>query len=279
MAVSKKSTRLLLVDDEVEFLEAMEPGLVRRGFDVTLASDGRAALDLLSSHAFDVIVLDVKMPVLDGVDTFREVKRLRPGLPVIMLTGHGNLQQAFETSREGVYEYLTKPCQVEDLARVVTEAVSQAKQAGQAVPVPEEEIRLLLVDDDRDFVDSVAPALGRRGIAVSRAYTGESALEQAGRGCHDVAVVDVRMPDIDGLTLLDRLRETDPQLEVIVLTGHPTAHDARRGFKHGAFDFLVKPQRIEELVAAIRRAHEHRRKRLQSDRAKEIDEILERRPD
>jgi two-component system C4-dicarboxylate transport response regulator DctD len=116
MSAPKAAIRLLMVDDERDFLSAVAPGLERRGFEVKTAENGRTALDLLAREAFDVVVLDVKMPGLDGISVFRRISELAPQLPVIMLTGHGNIQDAFETSRQGVYEYLTKPCRVESLA-------------------------------------------------------------------------------------------------------------------------------------------------------------------
>jgi two-component system response regulator HydG len=266
--------RLLLVDDERDFLHAVEPGLVRRGFDVTLAETGMRALDILTQKEFDVVILDVKMPGLDGVDTFREIKRMAPDLPVVLLTGHGNIQQAFETSREGVYEYLTKPCDVEEIARVVREAAERGRLRRDVPRNLEKEIRLLLVDDDLDFVRSLTPALERRGIEVREAHDGESALEMMVDESFQVAVVDVVMQGMDGLTLLNRLNEADPLLEVIFLTGNPHVGDVRRGLKEGAFDYLIKPQPVEALVDVISAAWERHRHRAEEKRRAEVEKIV-----
>jgi two-component system response regulator HydG len=279
MTGSDQLTRVLLVDDEVEFLRAIEPGLARRGFHVTSAESGQAALQLLSSETFDVIVLDVKMPGLDGVDTFREIKRTAPTLPVILLTGHGNIEQAFETSREGVYEYLRKPCDVARLANVARLAVRKTRDSKATSATLPDEIRLLLVDNDSDFVDSIAPALERRGVIVSRARNGNEAVEQARQMAFAVALVDVRMPDIDGLTLLRRLRKIDPLLEAIILTGHPSVPDVRRGVREGAFDYLTKPQRVEDLLDRIRAAAQRHEQRKEERRQKEVEGILSNHPD
>lgn len=279
MTGSDQSTRILLVDDEVEFLRAIEPGLVRRGFHVTSAESGQAALRLLSSETFDVIVLDVKMPGLDGVDTFREIKQSAPMLPVILLTGHGNVEEAFETCREGVYEYLTKPCDVARLANVARQAVRKTRDSKVPPVTLPDEIRLLVVDNDSDFVNSIAAALERRGVIVSRACNGKEALEQARQMAFAVALVDVVMPDADGVTLFRRLREVDPLLEVIILTGHPSVPDVRRGLREGAFDYLTKPQRVEELLDRIRAAAQQRQERKEEMRQKEVEGILSNHPD
>jgi len=279
MSETRPSIRLLMVDDEQEFLQAVEPGLARRGFDVTLAGDGIRALELLEQRSFDVVVLDVKMPGIDGVDTFREIKKRAPGLPVILLTGHGNIADAFETSREGVHEYLTKPCDVEKLAEVVRQAATRGRPREESPPVPGEIVRILLVDDDLEFVRSITPALERRGIDVTEAMDGAQALEKVGDRFFDVALVDVVMPGMDGITLMDRLKEADPFLEVVILTGNPQVGDARRGLREGAFDYLTKPQPIEALVKAIRAAWARRRAWEEESRQAEADRILRHRPE
>jgi DNA-binding NtrC family response regulator len=133
MTTTERLIRLLLVDDEHEFLEAVTPALERRGLDVTAVTNGVEALALLDQWPFDVVVLDVKMPGMDGIDVFHRLAEREPPLPVVILTGHGNIQQAFETSREGVFDYLTKPCRVDDLVEVVQRAC-RSQASGPLLP-------------------------------------------------------------------------------------------------------------------------------------------------
>jgi len=271
--------RLLMVDDEREFLEAVAPALSRRGFDVTLAEDGKVALELLSARTFDVVVLDVKMPGIDGVEVFRHIKRGIPELPVVLLTGHGTIAQAFDTSREGVQDYLAKPCDVETLAKALRDAVEKAARRGTAAAAAGDEIRLLLVDDDVDFVRSVTPALERRGVVVSAAGDAAQALELLRIRRFQVAVVDVVLPGMDGLSLLDRMRERDPLIEVIILTGNPLVGDVRRGLRQGAFDYLVKPCAVEELTGVIRAARDRRNSTEEEARRSIAEAAVSARPD
>jgi len=279
MTTASERIRLLLVDDEVDFLEAMTPALTRRGFRVRAAADGPAALQVLWTEPVDVVVLDVKMPGMNGVEVFHEIRRVAPGLPVILLTGHGSIPQAFETSRDGVADYLTKPCDADHLAEVVRR-VLVARSAGDEHPAPiADHIRLLLVDDDRDFTAALRPALERRGLDVTVAQSGTDAAGLPGRQGFDVAIVDLRMPDMDGLTLLAALKDADPALEVIVLTAHGTAESARRGLVDGAFDYLTKPQPVDVLVRRVLAAFRRRREREDDDRGGDVDRILSRYPD
>ncbi len=119
-------TRVLLVDDETDFTEALEQRLRLRGLDVRSADGGEAALEMLAQETCDVVVLDVKMPGLSGLDTLREIKRLYEGIEVIMLTGHASVDMAVEGMDAGAFDYLMKPTELEELLYKI-EGARQAK--------------------------------------------------------------------------------------------------------------------------------------------------------
>jgi DNA-binding response OmpR family regulator len=115
--------RVLLVDDEKQFVTNMARILKVRGFDVTTAFDGYQAMDAIKyGGGFDVVVLDVKMPGLDGVAALGEIKKWAPDTEVIMLTGHATLESGTQAMRKGAYDYLMKPCDIEDLVEKIKEA-------------------------------------------------------------------------------------------------------------------------------------------------------------
>jgi DNA-binding NtrC family response regulator len=119
-------------------------------------------------------------------------------------------------------------------------------------------IRLLLVDDEKAFVDILSKRIERRNIDVTKAFGGAEAI-QALRGKEfDVAVVDLKMEDMDGIEVLKMLKIMDPGMAVIMLTGHGSAEAAEQGIKFGAFDYLTKPYELEELVEKIMEAYAHR---------------------
>jgi DNA-binding NtrC family response regulator len=248
-------SRILLVDDETDFLDATARALGRRGFVVGLASDADEALEKLGREPYDVAVFDVRLPGMSGVDLFHEVRARHPRLPVILLTGHGQVHQAFETVRDGVFEYLAKPCSIDKLARVAERAVANnhEPQPPAAAQVQEVEIRVLLVDDDVGFQDPVALALRRRGMRVSTAVDPKVALEIVTNQEIDVAILDV---GLDGLGLLERMKVARPALEIILVSGQPIMGDVVAGIRAGAFDFLTKPQSIDALTARVRDAWE-----------------------
>ena len=120
-------------------------------------------------------------------------------------------------------------------------------------------IRLLLVDDEKDFVNILSKRIRRRNIDVTEAFSGAEAI-QAMRGQEfDVAVVDLKMEGMDGIEVLKMLKIMDPNLTVIMLTGHGSAEAAEQGIKLGAFDYLTKPCELKELLEKIRAAYAHRK--------------------
>jgi DNA-binding NtrC family response regulator len=107
--------RVLIVDDEERFRTTMGRLLAARGLDVAAAGSAREALEQLQQAAFDVVVLDVRMPQMSGIEALAEIKRIRPEIEVIILTGHASVDAAVEIMRLGGYEYLLKPCPTDDL--------------------------------------------------------------------------------------------------------------------------------------------------------------------
>lgn len=108
-------TRILLVDDETEFTDSMSYLLGARGYQVTAVNSGYDALKALKEGKYDVMVLDLKMPGKDGMTTLREAKDLDIFTETLILTGHGTIDTAKEAMKLGAYDYLTKPCEIDDL--------------------------------------------------------------------------------------------------------------------------------------------------------------------
>ncbi|MCF8142329.1 MAG: response regulator [Deltaproteobacteria bacterium] len=121
--------KVMLVDDEVPFVETMTKRLTKRDLEVTTAFSGKQALDALAKdQGVEVVILDVKMPGMDGIDVLREIKRLHPLIEVVMLTGHATVESAIEGMKLGAFDYLMKPCDVDVLLGKVQEAAGKKRQ-------------------------------------------------------------------------------------------------------------------------------------------------------
>jgi len=126
--------KLLLVDDEERFLVTVAKLLGRKGYEPLTAQGGREALDILGRESVDVVILDVKMPGMDGLETLSEIKNRFPLVQVIMLTGHGTIDSAIEGMEKGAYDYIIKPYDLDKL-------LEEAKAAFEIKEAMEDKIR------------------------------------------------------------------------------------------------------------------------------------------
>jgi DNA-binding NtrC family response regulator len=122
---------VLLVDDEASFLETLAKRITKRDIKVATAQSGQEALDTLekgSAKSFDAVILDVKMPGMDGLETLAAIKRAHPNVEVIMLTGHATVESAIEGMKAGAFDYLMKPCEIDVLMTKIDKAVQKKRE-------------------------------------------------------------------------------------------------------------------------------------------------------
>ena len=120
-------------------------------------------------------------------------------------------------------------------------------------------IKLLLVDDEEGYLDVLSKRLAKRKLDVITAENGATAIQAVRRYDFDVAVVDLKMEDMDGIEVMKIFKKMDPSLEVIILTGHGSEQAARDGISLGAFDYLTKPCDLDDLLQKIKEAYEMKR--------------------
>lgn len=122
MEFSMDQIRLLLVDDEEDFLDLFVKRFSKKGFSVHGVNRGLEALKYLEGNKVDVIILDVKMPGMDGIETLKEIKKRYSVVEVIMLTGHGSIESGIQGMSYGAYDYVMKPFDTDDLIKKINEA-------------------------------------------------------------------------------------------------------------------------------------------------------------
>jgi len=117
--------KLLIVDDEAGYVSVLAKRMAKRNIDTITATNGNEAIHTLRSHSFDCAVLDLKMEYMDGIEVLKIFKKMDPTMPVIMLTGHGSETAAHEGIRFGAFDYLTKPCDLDDLIDIICKACNR----------------------------------------------------------------------------------------------------------------------------------------------------------
>ncbi len=106
---------MLLVDDEDDFRTTLANRLKLRKVDITDVASGNEAIELVRQKSFDVAIIDVKMPGIDGIETLKQIKQLQPAIEIVMLTGHASIESGMEAMKLGAYDYVMKPCDIDEL--------------------------------------------------------------------------------------------------------------------------------------------------------------------
>jgi DNA-binding NtrC family response regulator len=135
------------------------------------------------------------------------------------------------------------------------------------------DFRVLFVDDEADFLETILKRMLKRGVAASGVDSGEAALAWLQQNPADVVVLDVRMKCMDGIQTLRTIKSAHPLIEVIMLTGHASLEIAREGMKLGAFDYLMKPIDLDELLYKLEDAYQ--KKTIQQHKIRNIEEVIE----
>lgn len=199
---------VLLVDDNKAFAENLAEILRDSGAHVAIAHSGAEALELAKGTRFDLLITDMRMPVMSGAVLVHEVRRVDPDLPAVVVTAYTGESDLADARQEGVLAVLPKPVPISQLEALV----ASARRGG----------LVALVEDDPHLADNLSEALRARGFT---ALTARSALEAERLGGVKpfVALVDLNLPDAPGGEVLSRLRKSNPGLPLIVVTGHPDA--------------------------------------------------------
>jgi len=126
-------TRILIVDDEEEFVQALSERLTMRDYDVTISLSGEDAIEKVTRYNFDVVILDVSMPGMSGVEALAKIKKIKPLIEVIMLTGHATVESAIDGMKLGALDFLMKPCVNEDLIEKINMASDRKAEHEQRI--------------------------------------------------------------------------------------------------------------------------------------------------
>jgi two-component system response regulator HydG len=196
---------ILIVDDNEDLLQTFAMILKRRGFCVETAGNGTSAVDKFKEQCFDVTLMDIVMPEMNGVEAFKIIKEMQPGAPVILMTAYSDEELIQTAKDEGVRQIIHKPIRIDQLIEMVTEAASSQP--------------ILIIDDDEDICDTLTRVLKLQGHEVLTANSGEEAVSIAMERACQIAFIDVKLPNIDGLETLLRLKEVNPALLTVMMTG------------------------------------------------------------
>ncbi len=242
---------ILIVDDNVSLVRTMSFVLKRKGFTVVTASDGPEAIERVREMPFGIILLDIKMPVMDGVETHREIKKIRPEAVVVMMTAYSVEDMVREALRDGAYGIIYKPVAMDKVIALIEES-SKAKQGS----------LIMVVDDDPAISSTLKNILAGKGYRVGVAASGEEAIDMAQKKAYDIAIIDMKLPAINGLETYLALKQVNPGLIAIMMTAYrqEMADLVEQALRNDAYTCLYKPFDMDDVLKFVTAIEEAQRK-------------------
>jgi two-component system response regulator HydG len=232
--------KILVVDDNEEFCRNVTDILELHDYDVMCAYDGLKAIELVVKNGFSLAMMDVRMPVLDGLKTFKQIKQLAPDTPVIMVSAYAVEDLVRDALREGAFGFLKKPIDFDELLRLIAKATSRGTM-------------ILVADNNKELCANLKEVLSDKGYRVSVAYDGKMALEEATKKNFDVMLLDIVLPMLNGLETFLAIREFRPEVAAIVITGYrqEISEVVEKVLQEGAHTCIEKPIDIDRLLSLL----------------------------
>ena len=235
--------KILLVDDNEDFLDSIKDVLETEGYQVITAANGEDAVVLAGSQHFDIVLMDIKMPGINGVESFLKMKAQNPDVQVILVTAYSLDDLISQAKDEGVLAILSKPLDMPILLKTI--AVVLDKSSGGCI---------LVADDDPDFCGSLSDVLQAAGYKVSATCDGDQVKRIAAAECIDILLLDMKFPPFNGLEIYRQIKRIKPEIITIIVTGYAEEMDTQihQALDENVYTFLTKPLEMEKLFAIIR---------------------------
>jgi CheY-like chemotaxis protein len=239
--MSAAQPAILLVDDDVDTCNNLSDILTDLGYSVATAHDGLSALELLRQRPFDIALLDLRMPGMDGLTLYREIKKLRSGTVAIIVSAFATSDTTEAALAAGAWQVLSKPVDFPRLLGFVRQALDQ--------PL------VMVVDDDHDLCQNLWDLFREHGYRVCVAHDEAEAAERLKGRDFKVVLIDMRLPKGDGGSVFHMVRSMNPQARTMVITGAPSEMEQRvsRILKEGADAVCYKPFDVPQLVTTLQK--------------------------
>ena len=230
---------ILIVDDDKGFRKTLAQILNKKGYQVFEAESGAGALELVKERPFSIVLMDIRMPVLDGVSTFKELKTIRPDISVIVMTAFAMDDLIADAVKEGVHGVLRKPFDID----VAIGMIEGAKNGG----------LLAIVDDDPGICRSMKLVLEKKGYNIVTCSSGKECISIVKEKVPDIFFIDMKMPVMNGLETFLEIRKINPKAVGVMMTAYRQETDelVRQAVENGGYCCIYKPFDMGEVLKLI----------------------------
>jgi DNA-binding NtrC family response regulator len=232
---------ILVVDDDVDICANLSDILADHDYRVDTATDAVRALELVSRNRYDVALLDLKLPGMDGVELFRRIRKVQPEAVGVIVTAYATPEAAMSAARAGASQVMPKPVNFHKLLTLVRDALDQ--------PL------VLVVDDDLDLCDLLNDLFRERHYRVCVAHDVRTAEMRLKERRFHVVLVDLKLPQGDGRDVVHQVRKVDENARIVIITGHrsETEDQINQLLSEGAETVCYKPFDVKQLIDTVDR--------------------------
>jgi len=236
--------KILIVDDELGIRELFYDLFSRKGYKTLTAPGGEGAIEIVNKEKPDLVLLDIKMPKLDGIETLKKIRKFDSKIKVVMLTAleHADLERQARLS--GASGFLRKSLALDVISRAVDEILEEK-------PASSRNKNILVVDDAPGVCALIKDFLIKKDFNPVIATGAEEALEKVKRDKPAIVLLDINMPGMDGLVALKRIKEIDQSIGIIMITGVEDENIADEAMRLGAYDYIIKPVDLNYLEMCL----------------------------
>ncbi|MFH0976475.1 MAG: response regulator [Spirochaetota bacterium] len=248
--------RVLVVDDDQRMAKTIYDILMIKGYTAIVANSGEEAIEKVKADVPDSVLMDIKMSGINGIETLAVLKKLAPGLPVILMSAYATAEQVIEAKLYGAYTVLNKPINILGVLAFLS--------------LLRKEKSILIVDDDPGFCRTMGGVLESKGYKVETENNPENVIADMDREYKLVVLLNIKLNTVDGTDVLRAIRSRYPSKPVILVTNcrEEMTDSIEKGFKIGAYTCLYKPFEIDYLVHCI---EEIDKKKIQAVLGEKID--------
>jgi DNA-binding response OmpR family regulator len=232
--------RILIVDDETNMRTTLADILSDEGYEVDTAVDGLSAVQMCEQQTYEVVLLDVRMPGIDGVETFRRIRRHCEAVRVVMMSAYSMDELKRAALEEGAIAFLSKPLDIDNVINLIQDV---------------RETAILVVEDDHATASRVQDSLKQQGYWVKVTSSPHDALELAEQIHFDIVLIDAQLPSMNGLELYLAIKKVTPSSVAIMISGLEEEFErlAREAVRQTAYTIIHKPLDLDNLLALLRR--------------------------
>ena len=238
----EEKASVLIVDDNMSLLKTMSFVLIHKGYAVTTAEDGAKAIEVVKEKPFDVIFMDIKMPLMNGVQTYRQIKKTRPDAVVMMMTAYSVEDLVKDALEEGAYGIIYKPMDIEEVVAIIERARKR-----------DEGTFVLVVDDNPETLTTFKNVLTTKGYSVAAANNGDEAFTMAQEKAYNIIFIDMKLPTINGLETYLAIKEVNPEVVAVMITAYhqEVADLVQEAVSNNAYTCLYKPLDMQEVLRLV----------------------------